>query len=217
MATAHIDDQERLALVAYCANWLNERYDISRIPVSPDQVFFYEHSMPDLDLEDTVEGFAPPSLVNALLRSLIAGVLWTLFTGIWADAWGMDILFWTALSIGLLLVFPAVMIFHRRKVVEVQEDDAAPAVAACLGMARFNSCLSRASLHALIDLLLLPALMSYSGAVRLRLEQDYALAHGMLDWEQRKSPLRWRRGLKLVMFLEERFGENGLGMLLRFG
>lgn len=217
-AAEMLDDQERIALVDYCCGWLTERYGVKRIPVSPEQIFFYDEPMPDL-LWDTPapERLHPPSLLHLLLRSGLAGLLWTLVVAAFAIAWDGQVLIWTFLSIWLLLIFPTVLIFHRRKVAEVEETSSAPALAAGLGMACFNSGLLRWCLHRLADLLLLPALMSYSGAIHIRLERDYAQAHGMTGWTHENTPLHWRRGMTIIDFLEKRMGPEGFSGLLKWG
>lgn len=213
-----LDDHERIALVDYCCGWLEERYAIRRVPVSPEQILFYDQPMPELLWDTpTPQRLRPRTLPEMLFGSGVAGCIWTLIIAAWAAAWDLQVLFWSFLSLWLLLIFPVVVLFHRRIVATVEEADSAPALAAGLGMGCFNSGLLRWSLHRLADLLLLPALMSYSGAVRTRMERDYALAHGLPPRPHKETPLLWRRGSAILDYLEKKLGPDGFAKLIRMG
>ncbi|WP_018124339.1 hypothetical protein [Desulfovibrio oxyclinae] len=214
MNAARLDDYERLALLEHCCQWQHERYGVRRVPATIEQIHFYEHPVPDL-LEDNVDCLRGPGAGECALRSLIAGALWTLLLALWADSFDPWLMFWVGLCVAFLLVFPIALIFHRRKIVEVRETDGSPEIAAALGMACFDSGLLRAGLHRLTDLILLPVWMSYGGALRLRLEREYAEAHGMTPRPETALPLRWRRGAELIRFLEQRLGADGLSIIVR--
>jgi hypothetical protein len=161
-----------------------------------------------------------PGLLTTLLRSIAWGAGWTLLLALWWQGWDVQIIFWCWSSIALLMVFPVLLLYRRRKIAEVRQEDSATQLAGSLGMACFHSCLLRRVLHAAADILLLPAFMSYSGAVRLRMETEYAEQHGVTDYPANRSkaiPIRWRRGLTLLRYLEERLHPDGFRKIIRWG
>lgn len=217
-----MEDFERAALLEAVAEWFSEQYGMEKLPFSPDQVYFYENSVDDLltggwiELEDV--RWREVGLWKLFGLSLVLAALIALLFMEFAGSWGTGLFMWLAFGGGVLLVFPALAMFHSRTVLVIEggEDGEGADVEAVFQVARacVNSGLVRWLMHSCADLLLLFAWASYSRGVAQLVVEDYGVESGSMFGASEISA-RTRRGARLAARIRDRIGPNGLEIMLR--
>lgn len=216
-----MEDLERAALFAAVSSWFREEYGYVRLPLGAGQVSFYDRLVEDI-LEDVETGieldpslWKPPHLWRTLGWSLASGTVMAFCVMVAAGIWGWGIFLWVVFGGGLLLLFPCMVLYHNRSVVEITEgDDVDVETVRQLALACYDSTMFRWCLHRMIDFLLLACWASCTQGVAVLVAEEYAAKVGSAT-DRSTLTKRQRRGAMLVARLVELMGDRGLEFVLR--
>lgn len=216
-----MEDFERAALLEAVQQWYQERFGLGRFSFGPSQVTFY-----DRILSEELEGDDPLYSLDAAIWTeppLHWNLAWALLWGsalsgfllFCVSIWSWTIFFWLGLSIGLLAVFPCIMIQSTRIAVVVEDgDDAGEEIARQAALAHLRRGFGRWLGHVLVDAALLLCWACYTNAVARLVAEEYG-KRGQQALLQRELSLRERRGLRLVKKMVASMEGDGLVRLLR--
>ncbi|GEM_PF-1290848 len=216
-----MEDLERAALFEAVCSWFRRQYGYERLPLGPDQVYFYDRVVDEV-MEDEDAGieldpqiWGPPSPWLTFGLSLAVGVLLAFVFLFYVQLWGWGAFLWVALGGGGLLVYPVMLMHRNRTAVEISEGEQADLeTVRQVALACLDSNLLRWILHRFVNGLLFFFGMSYTrGAARLVIE-EYAAGVGV-ETDRDSLPARERRGAQLAERLAEMLGEGGLALLLK--
>ncbi len=216
-----MEDFERAALLEAVHQWFTERFGLNRFPFGSSQVYFYDRRL-DEELEGDDGLYELDSIMWHELHMGI-NLLWSLAWGMGLAAvliallgfWSWSVLFWLGLGIGILAVFPCIMMQASRAAVVIEdEEDAEGETVRQVALAYLGRGFGRWLVHLLADAVLLLQWASYTrGVARLVVEDYKAKEDGPAGREHLST--RERRGAALVEKIVASMDGDGLRRLLR--
>ncbi|MGE4553796.1 MAG: hypothetical protein AB7D57_11825 [Desulfovibrionaceae bacterium] len=205
-------------LVRDCLGFFSSRYGLDRVPRQALRVRVLVPEADDL-LDDEDGAWDPPVTPSRRRKVLVYGLAAALLLALAGCAlagWPGWALFWLAWAcLALSWTWPGCLVVVREAMTLDADGDPAPAMARAVALAFYNEHPVREFLHVLLDLLLLPLLLSCQEGVAVWAERRYCAARG-LEGDPATRSLRGRLSAPLLLGLERLFGPRLPAAVLRW-
>ncbi|KAB1441883.1 hypothetical protein [Pseudodesulfovibrio senegalensis] len=223
-----MEDFERAALLEAVHQWYAERFGIARFSFGPSRVLFYDRILQDeLEGDDPLYELDPalwtePNLWLNLFWSLVWGAGLTALTMVLLGFWSWSVLLWLGASIGLLAVFPCVMMQATRTAVVIEgdqqgsgQDDVSVTAETVrqVALAHMGRGFGRWLVHCLVDAALVVQWASFTRGVARLVAEEYASGKGGAV-SREHLPLREKRGAALAEKIVAAMDGDGLKRLV---
>lgn len=223
-----MEDFERAAMLEAVHQWYAERFGMRRFSFGPSRVLFYDRILQDeLEGDDPLYELDPslwtePNLWVNLLWSLVWGVGLAALTMALLGFWSWSVLLWLGVGMGLLAVFPCVMIQATRTAVVIEGgegntggDDVAMAAETVrqVALAHLGRGFGRWFAHCVVDAALVVQWASLTRGVARLVAEEYASGKGGMVSREHLS-LREKRGAALAEKIAAAMDGDGLKRLL---
>ncbi|WP_022662159.1 hypothetical protein [Paucidesulfovibrio longus] len=210
-----MNDSEK-ALVRDVLGWYRKDLGLPSLGLKRDMLRFAPPLSEELLEADPDPGIrlGGSKLRRAALYSAVGALALALVLFLWAGWFNPGVALFTALCIGLLYFFPLLpSILPDREIVIRYGPRAEQELARALALAYLNRPAPREAIHALLDALLFPLLLSYQEGLAYWFTREYFRARGRDGFDPSAAPLRGRIACDLVS-LAARLSKGRLPRLL---